>query len=193
VRHPRTLIAALTAVVLVGVATLQAAQISSGDLESVLRRHGLDRRESAEILQAHRGAVNVGIQPKRVEAIIAQALDGDMEAKQLVRCLTLATDAVLNGLPPGPMLNKLSEGLAKHADPDDIVGALEKRAMSLVDARRLLGDLIYEDKPLGGFETVLVAVAGALERGVKEGEVRQVLRREGATLRELVLEIERLD
>ena len=90
------------------------------------------------------------------------------------------------------MLSKLSEGLAKHADADDIVDALEKRALSMVEARKLLGDLIYEDKPLGELDLVLVAVAGALERGVDGREIMSTFRGGDLDLRKIVLEIERL-
>jgi hypothetical protein len=90
------------------------------------------------------------------------------------------------------MLNKLSEGLAKGVRDQDLVEAVENRALSLKKARQILSVLIYGDKPLGELEMVLVAVSSALERGVGESSVENAFRQQGPDLKKIILQIEKM-
>lgn len=173
-----------------GGAWLPALKAGMSQLEEVLEKYELDRSDERRLLRSYRGAVNVGVDERRLEVIVLNALDSGMEIKYLDRAMVLTTNAVLDGLPAGPMLNKFSEGLAKRVDDDELVEALERRALSLKKARQILSVLIYEERPLGEIEFVIVAVASALERGVSAREVEKAFKEEGGNLRKFILEIE---
>jgi hypothetical protein len=170
----------------------RAGTVNPAEIESLLGKYKLGGSVADEIVRAWRGAVNVGINGKRLEGLIGQALSSGMDAKHVIRAVTLLSNTALNGLPVNPVLNKLSEGLAKRVDQDDLIDAIEKRALSLKQARQLLSVLIYEDKPLGDMEFVIVAVGSALERGVDERKIEEIFRKEGPDLRKMVIEVESL-
>ncbi len=179
-------------VIFAGGALLQAAQVGTSDIEALAKKHSLSRSDTDELTRAFRGAANVGVNPKRLESLMGQALANGMEVRYLVRALILATNTALDGLPVNPMLNKFNEGLAKKIEDRDIIDAMENRALSLKNARRFLSFLIYEDKPLGELEFVLVSVASAMERGVEERRIQTIFKEHGPDLKAVLSEVEDL-
>lgn len=179
----------LLIIFLSGSAWVPAAHVETEGLKSIAARYGLDRSDTDDLVRAYRGAVNIGISPKRMQSAIEKALSQDMDLKYLIRAISLITNAALDGLPAGPMLNKFSEGLAKNVDGEDIVEAMEDRAVKLKKARQILSVLIYEDKHLEELDLILIAVASALERGARERTIEKVFKDKGPDLRKIILEL----
>jgi hypothetical protein len=175
----------------VSVANIKSASGVAG-LEKVLAGSGLNKSDIRDVLRAYRGAIKVGVDGGRLEELIDRALTCGMEVKDLVKGIGTVTDTDLSGLPVAPVMNKFSEGLAKGVDGEDLVEVLEKRALSLGDARKLVSVLIYEDAPVGNLNTLLVAVADTLERGVKERKIRGIFEGEDLDFNRIILEIEKL-
>ncbi len=187
------LVALLVSLVIgMGVVWLPAAQ-EPGGVQALAKKYDLRAGETDDLARALRGAANLGISQQRLEGLVNTALGSGQELKVILRALTVITNTALNGLPASPLLSKLGEGLAKKVDGRDLIEALENRALSLKKARQLLSILIFEDKPLGEWEIVLVAVAGALERGVNEGAITDIFRQEGDDAKKMVFLIENLN
>lgn len=188
----RMMTAALVAAVVLCAATLSAATVNTGGVEAAARAVGFDRGDTESLARLFRGAVNAGLPAARLESLVRQALEAEMEPEQVERILVLLTTTALDDLPASTVMNKFGEGLAKEIDARHLVEAVENRALALKRARKILSALVYGNQPLGGKELVLVTVAGALERGGDEREIETILGQEGRDLKSLLVEIERL-
>lgn len=81
---------------------------------------------------------------------------------------TLITDAAANGLPTGPLVTKVREGVAKHAEPERIRSATSLLAQRLAVAATALAPTRSSEE--------LAAGADALQAGVPSGTLRSMRR-----------------
>jgi len=81
---------------------------------------------------------------------------------------TLITDAAANGLPTAPLVTKVREGVAKHAEPERIRSATSLLAQRLAVAAKALAPSRSSEE--------LAAGADALQVGVPSGTLRSMRR-----------------
>ena len=81
---------------------------------------------------------------------------------------TLISDAAASGLPTGPLVTKVREGVAKHAEPERIRSATSLLAQRLAVAANALAPTRSSDE--------LAAGADALQVGVPSGTLRSMRR-----------------
>ncbi len=97
------------------------------------------------------------------------------------RLLEHAQQAVDQGLPERPIMNKIKEGLAKGASPERIQPVVRDMVENLRDAREVLRDTTSSGsgKGRGGNSRATEVMAEALGRGVTVDEVRSLGRSKG--------------
>jgi hypothetical protein len=86
------------------------------------------------------------------------ALAGRVDPAALPAVAAFIDSATAAGLPAAPLADKALEGVAKHADPDRILGAVRALARALDAAREALGPDATADE--------LTAGAGAIRAGI---------------------------
>jgi hypothetical protein len=118
--------------------------------------------------------IETGISSSDAKSLANRCLDGALTARQTSRVLMLLVRARIAGLPKEALLNKLNEGLGKRVEPDELMKAVESRALNL----RLSLDLVREATTgnIGeGAPDLVILVADLLGMGKDRREVAQVL------------------
>lgn len=85
-----------------------------------------------------------------------------------------AQDAARDGLPSGTILSKIDEGVAKHASPEALAAAAEKRAACLREATRIVEASGGTCKEESG-QALVSATALCLESGLDAERLSRVL------------------
>ena len=146
-------------------------------------RRGADRGEArdaagdaaARVEQAEEAAERAGVERRDVRDLLDLCERGEFDAAQTVRVLSLAAQLALEGLPVESFTDKIGEGVSKHADPDRILHAAERRALLLNQAKAILNGVLLDGAPVRDREELIPDVAAALEAGRPAGEVRDGL------------------
>lgn len=141
-----------------------------------------------QVARAYRAAVKAGMRERQAADLLEACLDGEFEAGQTARVLTLAAQLSLEGLPTESFAAKIAEGVAKGAPADRVVQVAERRAQLLNRARLILNGLLLEGLDVDGREDLLQDVAEAMEAGRSPEEARGILAealREGERIGEI--------
>ncbi|MDH3504925.1 MAG: hypothetical protein OEZ41_04645 [Nitrospirota bacterium] len=102
-------------------------------------------------------------------------------SESINRLLEHAQQAIEQGLPERPIMNKIKEGLAKGASPERIQPVVRDMVRNLRDAREVLQDAASGGSGQGGTDNsrATEVMAEALGRGVTVDEVRSLGRSGG--------------
>jgi hypothetical protein len=161
-------------------------------IEPILEKHRLSSSDSRDIARNYRAVVAIGAEPSRVESLVDGALSAGFDADELVRCLDLISAAGLNGLPHESLLAKMAEGVAKRVDADDVIDAVERRALSLKRARQLLSSVIYDLSGADGIGVLIQTVASAIDRGISERDIVAILKDEAADPKKVLYQLDKM-
>jgi hypothetical protein len=115
--------------------------------------------------------------PQDLDDIARLSAAQGRSAEEVKPLVELATKAGERGLPPGPLVNKIKEGLAKGIDPKRIEPVLREMAGRLETAQETLKELSGRglvDAGSGGRQRAVEVLAEALARGASPDEVRQI-------------------
>ncbi len=129
-------------------------------------------------------AFGQSILPPDLDDIARLSAAQGRSAEEIKPLIELANKAGERGLPPGPLVNKIKEGLAKGIEPARIEPVLREMAGRLETAQEILKELSGRglvDAGSGGRQRAVEVLAEALARGVVPDEVREIgrLAREG--------------
>lgn len=107
------------------------------------------------------------------EALVRLRADRGGRAEDVDALIRQADEAAANGLPVGPLTNKIREGLAKGADPKRIELVIRQMATHLETADRLMREI---EPTFGGTgrEASVTLLAESLGGGVTPDEVREL-------------------
>lgn len=144
-------------------------------LERVLEDVSYDERGLEAVDRAYRAAVRAGLDRRDMLSLVKLCVEGDFEADQTARVLTIAAQLSLAGLPCEGFESKIKEGVAKNVEPIRILAAGEQWALAVNRAKNVLNSLVLQGYDIGDDEELLSSVARAFETGKDEKEVREVL------------------
>lgn len=97
----------------------------------------------------------------------------DFSIDQVRQTLACLDEARQQRLPTAPLALRLEEGLAKNADPQPIVNALQLRLRTMVHARAMLDNSPYESHG----EALVAVIGRALESGLPAQDLAAALQR----------------
>ncbi len=115
-----------------------------------------------------------GLPRARVTATVQRLADAGLTVPEGAEVMAPALEAARAGLPAGPVLAKVDEGVLKRVSPGAVAAAARNRLGALTSARDLLETAGYTAGP-GAGRGVLVAVALALESGLPPSALAPVL------------------
>jgi hypothetical protein len=145
------------------------------DLENLLAREEVGKVEGMRITAAYRSALRVGIEGKTLFSLVESSVKAEFEPVRIERILSLASQLQLSGLPLDDFVDKVREGVAKRADPEEVVRAAEHKALALKAAENLVRQIQLAGYEMRDSDKLLPAVAEALESGKKGSEIRRII------------------
>jgi hypothetical protein len=122
-------------------------------------------------------AFGQAVLPQDLDDITRLSAAQGRSAEEIKPLIELANKAGERGLPSGPLVNKIKEGLAKGIEPVRIEPVLREMAGRLETAQETLKELSGRglvDAGSGGRQRAVEVLAEALARGVAPDEVREI-------------------
>lgn len=114
-------------------------------------------------------AIQGGVPAEDVEIVITRALHRKADAATISRYLATSGAVKKEGLPIGPVLDRIEQGLSKGVPPTQVAQASERLADKLRSARPLIDQLLREGlSGKGDREEAITATARALEQSFSE-------------------------
>jgi len=152
-----------------------SGETRSRSLERVLAKGMFDAGESARLQRAFAAARQAGVDERDALALVGAGIEGEFDATQSLRVLSIATQLALEGLPIEGFLAKVEEGVSKRVDADLVVKVAEHRALALNQAKLILNALVLQGFSVADRDEVLPDLAAALEAGRKPEDARAIL------------------
>ncbi len=121
-----------------------------------------------------RTAVQEGLPAEDVRIIVSRARGRGADAAQVLRMLDAAVGAKRDGLPAGPVLDRIEQGLAKGVPAATIADAAERLARNLREGRPLVEKQVRRGMALAGpreRDSAVAATARALELSLRPADI----------------------
>lgn len=150
-------------------------------IDRALGASSLSKTEQAEVKAGASSAISAGVPAEDVEVIVSRATDRGMDARTITRFLDLSASAKKDGLPAGPVLDRIEQGLSKGVPADRIQAASDRLVQKLAEARPVVDGLIRAGvKPHAGAgrDGAIVSAARALEKNMTSRDIENI----GATV-----------
>jgi len=129
---------------------------------------------SEQIKARTRDMINVGIPNREAINMTRMMVQNRFRQEQTIRAQNIAINAKKNELPVGPIMSKVSEGIAKKVPDDFVVQAMEttlsRYAFAYEKAKSVTKD---QDR----VEKIASAIAGGLSAGMKAQDIDTIMGR----------------
>lgn len=167
---------------LLGVALLAGAFAvpAAGDtknraLERLVAKGMFSAGEGARMQRSFAAAREAGVEERDALSLVETCIEGEFDASQAQRMLSIAAQLALEKLPVDGFIAKVEEGVSKRIDADRVVQAAERRALMLNKARLMLNSLVLQGFSIDDRDELLPDLAAALEAGRSPEEARAIL------------------
>jgi len=169
--------------------TFAAEEKGHDAMNDILQSSSLSKTEQADVHERAAVAINSGVPADDVEIIVSRAAKRGADAGTINRLIDTVLSAKKAGLPTGPVLDRIEQGLSKGVPPGRIDAASRQLAEKLAVAQPLVDELIRNGvKPRGKAEReeAIEATARALEKSLSVDDLKgmgaSVLSRKGSML-----------
>ncbi len=137
----------------------------------------LPRAEQADVHAKAVAAINAGVPAEDVEVIVSRAVKRGADGKTLIRFLDTSVSVKQSGLPVGPVLDRIEQGLSKGVPHERIAAASERLAEKLQAAQPIVDTLIrggMAPRRSADREEALEAAARALEQSIPAADIQDM-------------------
>jgi hypothetical protein len=148
---------------------------NSRALERVLAKSMFSADEGARMQRAFAAARQAGVEERDALSLVETCVEGEFDASQALRMLSIAAQLALEKLPVDGFIAKVEEGVSKRVDADRVVQVAERRALSLNKAKLILNSLVLQGFKIDDRDELLPDLAAALEAGRAPDEARAIL------------------
>jgi predicted RNase H-like HicB family nuclease len=148
---------------------------NSRALERVLAKSMFSADEGARMQRAFAAARQAGVEERDALSLVETCVEGEFDASQALRMLSIAAQLALEKLPVEGFIAKVEEGVSKRVDADRVVQVAERRALSLNKAKLILNSLVLQGFKIDDRDELLPDLAAALEAGRAPDEARAIL------------------
>jgi hypothetical protein len=152
-----------------------AGETRSRALERILAKGMLGADDGARMQRAFAAALHAGVEERDALALAEVCVEGEFEAAQALRMLSIAAQLALEGLPVGGFVTKVEEGVSKRVPAERVVQVAERRALMLNKAKGILNALVLQGFVIEDRDELLPDLAAALEAGRSPEEARVIL------------------
>lgn len=168
--------------ILVGIALLAGAfaapvagETKNRALERLVAKAMFSADEGARMQRAFAAARQAGVEEREALSLVEACIDGEFDAPQALRMLSIASQLALEKLPVEGFIAKVEEGVSKRVDADRVVQVAEHRALMLNKARLILNSLVLQGFSIDDRDELLPDLAAALEAGRSPDDARAIL------------------
>lgn len=165
-----------TAALLAGMLCSPAAgETSNRALERIVAKGMFSAEEGARLQRAFAAARQAGVEERDALALVQAGVEGEFDATQSLRMLSIAAQLALEKLPVEGFLGKVEEGVSKRVPADRVVQVAERRALMLNKSKLILNSLVLQGFAIEDRDELLPDLAAALEAGRTPEELRAIL------------------
>lgn len=144
-------------------------------LERVVAKGTFSADEGARVQRAFAAALQAGVEERDALALVETCVEGEFDASQTLRMLSIAAQLGLEQLPVDGFIAKVEEGVSKRISTDRVVQVAERRALMLNKARLMLNSLVLQGFSIDDRDELLPDLAAALEAGRSPEEARAII------------------
>src|SRR4030042_3706630 len=124
--------------------------------------------QSRMILTTAQDLLELGIPFEDTKKIIENSLEESFDAYSVKKVFAVILDTQQEGLPTGPLINKVNEGFAKNVDKNVIISVISAKAENLNKANEILNEALQEGLEINGEEEMVGILADSLENDVPQ-------------------------
>ncbi len=149
----------------------------SAAIDRTLKASALSNTEQAEVRAGAASAISAGVSADDVEVIVSRAAGRGMDARTINRFLDLGASAKREGLPAGPLLDRIEQGLSKGVAAERIQAASERLSQKLAEARPVVDGLIRDGmkpKKSEDRDAAIASTARALEKNMSARDIESM-------------------
>jgi hypothetical protein len=161
---------ALFLISLAGISGAFAAESGHQDaIQRALASSTLSPGDQAVVRTRAAAAIDAGVPAEDVEIIVSRGLSRGADAGAVNRFLDISVSAKRSGLPVGPIVDRIEQGLSKGVPAERIAAASERLSGKLMAARPVVDALIREGVASRGSterEEAIEATARAFEMSI---------------------------
>jgi len=144
-------------------------------LERVVAKGMFSADEGARMQRAFAAARQAGVEERDALSLVETCVEGEFDASQALRMLSIAAQLALEKLPVDSFIAKVEEGVSKRVSADRVVQVAERRALMLNKAKLILNALVLQGFAIDDRDELLPDLAAALEAGRTPEEARTIL------------------
>jgi len=152
-----------------------AGETTNRALERVLAKGMFRADDGARMQRAFAAARQSGVEERDALELVEACVDGEFDASQALRMLSIVAQLALEKLPVDSFISKVEEGVSKRVAADRVVQVAERRALMLNKAKQLLNSLVLQGFAVDDRDNLLPDLAEALEAGRSPEEARVIL------------------
>ncbi len=152
-----------------------AGETNNRALERVVAKGMFSASDSARMQHAFAAARQAGVEERNALALVEACVEGEFDASQVLRVLSIAAQLSLERLPVDGFIAKVEEGVSKHVSADRVVQVAERRALMLNKAKLILNSLVLQGFAIEDRDELLPDLAAALEAGRLPEEAQSIL------------------
>ncbi len=139
------------------------------NISRALEASTLPGADQAAVQSKAAAAINAGVPAEDVEIIVSRGLNRGADAGAINRFLDISVSAKRSGLPIGPVLDRIEQGLSKGVPPERIAAASGRLAEKLQVAQPIVDTLIRDGmtpRRSTEREEAIESTARALEKSI---------------------------
>lgn len=139
------------------------------NISRALEASTLPQADQAAVRSRAAAAINANVPAEDVEIIVSRGLNRGADAGAINRLLDISASVKQSGLPVGPVLDRIEQGLSKGVPAERIAAASERLAEKLQVAQPIVDTLIRDGMTPGRSterEGAIESTARALEKSI---------------------------
>ena len=152
-----------------------AGETTNRALERLVVKARFSADDGARMQRAFAAARQAGVDERDGLSLVETCLEGDFDASQALRLLSIAAQLALEKLPVEGFITKVEEGVSKRVAADRVVQVAERRALMLNKAKLILNSMVLQGFGIDDRNELLPDLAAALEAGRTPEEARVIL------------------
>jgi len=140
------------------------------------------------ILNTAQDLLESGIPFEDTKKIIENSVEESFDAYSVKKVFDVILETQQDGLPTGPLINKVNEGFAKNANKSVIISVISTKAENLKKANEILNEALQEGLEINGEEEMVGILADSLENDVPQESLSWLLKTgtsEGKSIEEI--------
>ena len=144
--------------------------------------------QTTMLLKSAQNLLEAGILFEDTKGIIENSVEESFDAYSVKKVFDIILETQQDGLPTGPLINKVNEGFAKNVNSSVLISVIYTKAENLKKANNILNEALQEGLEINGEEEMVGILADSLENDVPQESLSWLLKTgttEGKSIKEI--------